>query len=70
MKLIKKILCALIVCALVTPYTVFAEEYMAYEASTTLSLFSDDTPDIKPTDEEAAFMSCTSKTGLPEPIFV
>ena len=29
MKLIKKILCALIVCALVTPYTVFAEENMA-----------------------------------------
>lgn len=56
MKLIKKILCALIVCALVTPYTVFAEENMAYEASTTLSLFSDDTPDIQPTVEEAAFM--------------
>lgn len=56
MKFIKKILCALIVCALVTPYTVFAEENMAYEVSTTLSLFNDDTPDIQPTDEEALFM--------------
>ncbi len=56
MKFIKKLFSALIICALIIPCAVFAEDNTEYGNETAVSLFNDDTSAITPTEEEIKFI--------------
>ncbi|MGN0108170.1 MAG: transglutaminase domain-containing protein [Hominilimicola sp.] len=56
MNFIKKILCALIVCALTAPCSAFAADITEYETASTISLFNENVSGAQPTNDEAEFM--------------